>query len=99
LLLDDFVAGDQLAHPKVADLHAALPIEENIVQFDVPVQHRAAVAVSHALSNLFENILGLILRKFFALPYKMVEVAPTSILHDHHNVLFVLEDLIETNNI
>ena len=57
------------------------------------------MAVCNTMHQLLEDVLGLVLRQVLALLDEVVEVAATGILHDHHDMLIVLEDFVKTNNV
>ena len=99
LLLNKLISSNELANSEITDLYSALSIQKNIVKLNISMKNRSAVAMSHTLRDLFENIFGLILSKFLALLYKMVEITSASILHNHHDVFFILEHFIKSNNI
>ena len=55
LLLDDLIVLDESADSEVAELYAALSVHEHVVEFDVPVQHTSAVAVTQSVDYLLED--------------------------------------------
>jgi hypothetical protein len=63
------------------------------------MKHRSTVTVSYSLSNLFENIFSLVLCQLLSLLYEMVQITSASVLHHHHDVLFVLENFVQTDDI
>lgn len=57
------------------------------------------MAVSHAVRELLEDILRLVLCQMFTLLDQVVKVTASSVLHDHHDVVLVFEDLVESNDV
>lgn len=94
-----FILRNQARDAKVAYLDSAFAIEEYVVQLDIPVEHRPAVAVSDRLHNFLEYISSLVLCQMLALLDQVVQVASARVLHDHHDVLLVFEYLIEPDYI
>ena len=57
------------------------------------------MAMSNAVDYLFEYVFCVIFRQMFALFDKLVQIASSSIFHDHHDVFFVFKYLIEPYDI
>lgn len=57
------------------------------------------MAVSYPLSNILENVLGLILSELLILLDEVIEVTSSCVLHHHHYVLLVFEDLVEPDDV
>lgn len=54
LLRHSLTGCHQLGHSKIADLHIALACQQDVVQFDVPVQDVLSMAICQARHDLFE---------------------------------------------
>ena len=57
------------------------------------------MAVRNTMHQLLEDVLGLVLGQVPALLDEVVEVTTAGVLHHHHDMLFVLEDFVKTNNV
>ena len=95
LFLDDFISVHQSAYPEVANFDSAFSIEKDIVELDVSVENRSAMTVCYSLGNFLENVLCFVFRKMLTLFDQVVEVATSSIFHDHHDVLLVFKHFVK----
>ena len=99
LLLYNFVLSNESWNPEVTEFDSTFAIKKDIVQLNISMQNRPAVTVGNPLRYLLENVLGLIFWQGVRLPHQMVQITASGILHNHHNMLFVLKNLEQPYNI
>ena len=82
---------DAATDAEVADLDVALPIEQDVVEFDVSVNDSYRVHVGNALHDLLEQVFGILLGQLSSFAHVVEEVAARAQLHDDQVVLGSLE--------
>ena len=99
LFRDLLVFLNNSAHAEITNLNVAIFIQKDIVKLDVSVEHRPAMAVSYAKSNLLEYSSSLALIESPSLFNKLQEITTTSIFHHHEQVFWRLKDLKESDDV
>jgi len=99
LMLYLILALHQLANSKIANLYIALGREQNVVQFDVPVEHALAVHVHQPLDELAEHMLRQILLELPSSAHVGEQVTTAADLHDVNRVRVGVEALIKAHDI
>lgn len=87
LLLYNLAFLDYLRDTEVAYLDALLAVEQDVIQFDVSVDDRPAMNVRQPVRDLLEDELGVRLLQLSLALDQSQEVAATSVLHDHEEML------------
>lgn len=99
MLLDDLSFLNDLRYTKITNLYSLFAIQQNIIQFDISMNNRSAMNMSKSISYLFEYKLGITLLQLpFSLD-KSQKITPSSILHNHEQMLGRLKHLQEPDNI
>ena len=89
----------RLRHAEVRQFqHPSLLADEEVLGFDIPVQHTAAVAVAQGIQNLLEYRFSTLLVKSLPFLDVLEKVTTSRVLHDHQKVLLRLENLKQPNN-
>jgi hypothetical protein len=93
------LALNKFAHAKVTDLDIALRSEQDVVQFDVSMEHALAVHVHQALDQLAEDVLREV---FLELPSSTdirQQVAAAADFHDVDGVRVRVEALVQAHDV
>ncbi len=76
-----------------------MSIKQDVVQFDVSVDHPVVVQVGNSLHDLLEHELGILLAELPALANVIEEVTTRAELHDNQMVFISVECLEELHNV
>jgi len=84
-----------LRHPEVRYLHITLPVQEDVVQFDVSVRNVLRVDVAQPINNLLEYYLGVGLLETPPLPNIIQKVSTRTQLHANYDMFFSFYGFID----
>lgn len=99
LMLDLVLALDKFADAEVADFDVALGCQQDVVKFDISVQHSLAVHVRQTLDKLAEHVLRQVLLELPTTSDVGQEITAAADLHDIHSVRVCVERFVETHNV
>lgn len=91
LLLDELSLLHDPGDAEVAYLDSIFAVEEDVVELDVPVEHRPAVAVAQAEDYLLQQASSVLFGQLLVLLHVLKQVTATSILSHHQEVLWALK--------
>ena len=98
LVSDELVTSAEFADTKISNLDATGRVEQQVVKFDVTMCNVLDVDVCQPMDDLFEEILGHVLRQPSAFAHIVEQVTTATQLHDKHNVLFGFECFEQLHN-
>ena len=78
---------DYLRDAEVTDLDAVLIIKQDVVQLDVPVEHRPAMTVAQPVEDLLEDVESFLFVQPLLLLDVVEEIARPGVLHHNEEVL------------
>jgi hypothetical protein len=93
------VEGEASSEAEVTDLDFQIFGEEEITEFEVPVDDLVVVDVLDTQGDLVQVVLGLYLRDPFAPLDQLVEGLVRAQLQDYVHVLLVLEEVVEPHDV
>ena len=99
LLEEDLIINNFARDTEVCDLNVTVAIKQDVVQFDVSVDHPVVMEVGDALHDLLEYELGVFLAQLPALADVVKEIAARAELHDNQMVLISVEGLEELHDV
>ena len=74
---------NNLGDAEVANFDTLLAVEQNVVQFDISMDHRTTMDVRESINDLFEDELAVLLLQTTSLLYESQKVTTASVLHHH----------------
>jgi hypothetical protein len=82
-----------LAKAKISELQMTIPVEEDIIWFQISMDVAKSMNRSHSLDKLGDIKFRCSFRKDVLFHEKPHEISPGKILHDHVEVPFILKTL------